>query len=428
MTDEFELTRSPQFNEVIQLGRDVIDGVGNAADFKKSLKKLNYLRRDMRRLLRYGFKFQEKTPLLLSESAKIEENLKKLKEGIEETYRYFKNNDTRHILRGFKICRTTFEALFHSFDALKEEEEKRTPFSESPYQDELMRVGYGVMKGKIKPEAFRERLEMMKVFVKNFYDHFDTMEPNSYEREYYEQNMSAIKNALKAYRKALDEASYYFKDGDLYHIEKGLKMSKEASDELIIHQKELTKASEGPKVKICFRCGYENNMTSKFCTSCNAVLHVFGPELESTIELQMDREGTVKDFRHIRTQYTEKLVEAVSKVKEGSISNDAFAAILTELEQKALHAQREKAMLRVPEELLQADNAEFFEGVEQMMNTGIEEILEGIELLRRFLADRDETHLSFGLDTALSGTDKLYQVKLLSDEIRKHADKTPERS
>ncbi len=117
------------------------------------------------------------------------------------------------------------------------------------------------------------------------------------------------------------------------------------------------------------------------------------------------------------------MVDAVAKMKEGGMTVERFAAILQELEQKALQAQREKARLKPPDESVLGDSADFVDGVEQMMNTGIEDLLEGLAKMRLFLQDGDETRLGYGLEIALSGTDRIYQVQLMAKEMKENADK-----
>lgn len=412
-----DLTRSPQLNEAIQLGEMIIRGKGDPAEFKKSIKNLNTLRREMRSYLRREMKFHEKTSLLAGEAAKIESALEKMKKGIEEAYGYFKSGNARDIKEGLRECRSAFESLFRSFDRLKDEEDSKqgAPSSESPFQSELMRVGRGVIKGTIKPEAFRERLEGMKKAVRSFYEHFDSMRPNPQEQLYFEENQQAIRHALKKYVKALDEASLYFKDGDLHHIEKGLKNSNEASGEIIRHQKELMKAGEAQNTVLCLRCGTGNQVTMKFCRHCNAALPSFDRGAESTLELRMDDGGHIKDAtHHVKNQFTEMLTGSVSKFRLGEITKEEFRRQLDEMERKAQHARREKEQLKPPKDLKTWEEVEYFEYVEKMMTTGIDDVIEGLGTIKAYIDSGDNLQLANGMETVLTGADKLYGVQMLS--------------
>lgn len=422
---EFELSRSTQLNELIQLGRNILDGESRSEDFKRSLKNLNNLRRDIRRLFRSQLRFQEKTPLIEREAVSIERNLEKLRDGIDEAYRYIKYGKIEHIVQGIKMCSCAFSDLFSSFDAIKEEESKREQYSESLFQDELMRLGNGVINGLIKPEAFNEKIVGTIQYYKAFYNNLEKMEPTPNERDAFLERKPDIKKAMKNYVRGLEEAKLYFTDNDTQHIREGMRLSKEASDELIAHQKAIAAASEGPSSKMCFKCGKENHISSKFCEGCSAALPAFDQGSESsTMEFRVNEQGMVMGTNHVVTEYSKKMMDSVEKVKNNDISKEAFRKVLEELEQKALNAKKEKSRLGAPpviNEEEQSGSDLFLDAVEQLMNTGVDEILEGIERMKMYLPDDDMNHLTSGMETALCGVDKLYQVQMLTVEMSKSA-------
>jgi hypothetical protein len=416
----FEPTRAPQLNEVILLAKGISEGTADEREFKGSLKELNSFRRLLRRVLKSEVKFYEKSPVLDREVPAMEKALDRLKKGTEEVYRYFSDREKTHIAEGLKICRKSFEAFFSSIDALNESE-KGVTYSDSPYQNELMRVGYGVLKGTLKPHALKERLDEMLGMVKAFCQNFDSLEPSAPEREIFLEKRHSIKSALHRYQKSLHEVSRYFDDHDMCHIEKGLKASMEAADALMELQRELIKVSEGPRSKLCFRCGKENEIIAKYCVHCNASFPSYEMGEKTSMEFRMDTCGQVEAVSHARTELSLKLIDGVSKVREGSISREHFERLLNEMEQKALHARKEKGRLRLPGEIREAgetSDREFFEAMEELMVGGIEDIVEGLGRMKLYASGSDETSLTIGLERALNGADKLSHVQRLTEQLK----------
>jgi|GEM_PF-1935930 len=423
MHDEalFRLTRSAQLNEVIQAAQAVWDGSGIDDDLKTSLKQLNSLRREMRSIFRRGLSFQEESQCIREERVKVEKNLELLRDGLDETYRYLRDKDRNHIAKGLPVCREAFSHLFLSFDRIREEEERNAQYSESPFQNELMRVGYGVLKGTLRPEALKSRLEGLYRYARNLYEGFDGAVKGPREQQFYSEKGAEIKKTLKSYVRGLEEIGRYFRDNDSAHIRTGLDMTAKAAVQLLEYQKELIRINEEPEKKLCFRCGSENEIWAHYCSSCNAAFPSFETAGESSIEFVLDAEGAVKTQDHVDTEFTRRVIDAVSKVRGGMLSSEDFRKELDDFEHKAENARKEKSKLAFPTELVKADpsQAEFFEQIDQLTSTGIEEILEGLKKMRRYLEWSDDTALTFGLENVLCGADRLFMVQTMSREMEK---------
>jgi hypothetical protein len=416
----FEPTRAPQLNEVLDLAKGIIEGTADEKDFKRSVKDLNTFRRLLRRVLRSEARFY-KSPVLEREVPRMEIELGHLKKGIEEVYAFFSDRDRNHISKGLAICRASIDSFFSSIDALNKEEGEKITYSESPYQNELMRVGYAVMKGILKPSMLKERLEGIMGMMKAFYQNFDSLEPSAPEREIFLEKRQAIKSKLHAYIKSLQEIERYFDDHDLIHLEKGLGASKEAADTLMALQHELVKVSEGPRTKLCFRCGKENQVIAKYCAHCNATFPSYEMGEKTSMEFRMDDRGNVEAVSHARTELSMRLLDGVSKMRAGSLSREHFKRLLDELEQKALQARQEKGRLQLPKELYNngtPSDIELFETMEALMTGGIEEIAEGLDRMKLYIAGQDETSLTVGLEKVLCGADKLSHVQKLTEQMK----------
>lgn len=416
---QMELTRSPHLNETIKTAEGVLDGTVPPADLKKSLKKLNDLRRQMVWVFRHQLRFQEKTSVLTRELPRIEENFRNLKAGIEKIYQYFSEPKEEHIRTGLKSARESFEALFASFDALKDEEKTWKVYSRSPYLNELMRVGFGVIKGTIAPEAFKERLEEMITFQNRFISQFENMSPLPAEVKVFNEKKESIKKALARYRQGLEEAKLYFKDKELRHIKKGLEEAAEATEKLFSYQEALLKAAESSRERPCFRCGAQNPVAAKFCIKCNAILPPLPKMPESTFELRQDEAGFVRSTGHALTENTKRLIDAVEGVQNGTVTLEKFKTFIESMQEKAKQAIREKARLSIPSQIREQEDREVFLKVGRSLDAGLQEFQSGIERISLYLKDRDPGHLTVGLEAALSGADRLYQVQVTVEGLKK---------
>jgi len=408
-------TRSAGLNEVIRHASEVMEGKGSEGALRKSLDDLTALRRQIRGMIRRELPFQEKSSSAARESKALEGHLERLREGIDELYRFFKDGRKEHLGKGMETCRHAVEHLFAIFDHLKAEEEKRPLYSELPYQNELMRTGHGVITGTISPSALRERVEGMKMMVRGFYEHFDSLAPHPREREYFDEHRGSVKKALKKYLEGLDEMALYFSDNKQEHVRKGMEMTREASEKVLELQRGLEKAGQGPVSKLCFKCGRENEAPARHCIHCSAVFPSFDGSPPPGVDLRMDREGNVKAARHIETELTRKISSAAASVRDGSMAGEKFGALLDELEKKARQSLKDKERLGRAQELFgDLPSADVLVEIDDMMAAGFADVLEGIEQMRRYLGSGDESHLAFGLESVLTGTDRLAHVSNLT--------------
>jgi hypothetical protein len=238
-------------------------------------------------------------------------------------------------------------------------------------------------------------------------------------KEYFLDHKDSMRKAFKAYLKGLDEAAQYFVDSSLEHVRKGLDMTKEASEIILEYQKGLVKAGEGPQNKLCFKCGKENEITMRFCTFCNATFPAFEGSVPSGMELRMDREGNVGDGSHADTDFSRSLSFSVASVKDGSLTKERFLKILDETENKILMARKDKEKLGSVRDMgIEQEAQEVLDELDETMMAGFSEISEGLEQMRRYGESGEESHLTFGLESALSGADRLVRVQALTNQMK----------
>jgi hypothetical protein len=417
-----ELSRSPQFNEVIKQCRGVLEGTALPEDLKKSIKEMNNLRRQMQNFFTFSRDYQEKDSPYFKEAAGVDGGFASLKKGLVDMYEYFNDGKTEHLTRGLEEASAALEQLFAAFDRLKAAEEKAPVYSPSPAMNELMRVGYGVVKGSISPQAFRARLEGMMQFHQEFARSVEQAKPLKAERELYEERKAAMREAFQEVWLGLNECSLFFSDGNMSHIDGGLKRAGAATEKLLAIERELKAAVEAPKMKLCFRCGAPNEMTFRFCTKCKAQFPPLTPAESPSVDVRLE-EGGVAAAGHAMTESTAKLMEIVEKIQKKTAGPAALKQVIEEMRRKADTARRDLDRLERPRDVKDAEVIELMSTTEETLRRGIAEFSEGIEQMAFYLADENPSALTSGLERALLGADKIFQVQMFTQSM-KEAQKT----
>ncbi len=414
----FELTRSPQLNVLINRTKEFYENTITDAEFKESIKSLNSFRREFRTFLREQIKFNVMTPLVKEQTEIIEHSLEKIREGLEEMYSYFNDRKQEHIDSGLTKCKSAFEKLHDSIESIqKEEKETQKTYSNAPLQNELMRIGYALIDGKVSPDAFKIKLDSLKNSLRMYYGYFDNIVPQSSETEFLKENGSLIKNCVRDYIKALEEASIFFKDLNTEHIKVGLKKSNEAAEKLIDFQNRL---NELKSVKNCFRCGTKNPATAKVCSSCGATLPVMAEEESGeSIDLRVDENDNINNTTHAQTELTKKVSDIVSDFKHRKISSSEAKNSLSKIIDSVAQTKKDKDKLQIPNELKENNEySSIFNKMEDLMVLGLKDMEEGLTKINNCFEIEDDSQIDFGLEQFFSGADNLSKVVVMSESLK----------
>lgn len=266
----FNMTSCPDVNEFIEQVRAFYAMEITDDEFKESWEKLDNFRRQVRNVLAQQLKCNVLSPIKKKETDNIQKRLESAKSALEEIYLYFKDGKREHIESGLERCKRYFEEMFASAAAIRKEEEgELQKYSKAPLQNELMRIGYDVLDGKLPAKVFGEKLSALKTSLKNYYASCEEVDENDSQSFYFSAHRDEIKSAVKSYVKALEEAEQFLKTNDRSVLKKGLEKSAKAAEILVMHQENMTNAK---RTKSCFKCGAENDFSAKYCASCNAVI------------------------------------------------------------------------------------------------------------------------------------------------------------
>ena len=412
----FELTRSPQLNALINRTKDFYSGEITDAEYKESIKALYSFRKQLREVLREQIKFTPMTPSLRRQTDSIEIYLEDIRKSLEEIYSYFNDRNRDHIESGLFKCRASFDKLALAIDEIQKEEASGKEYSKAPLQNELMRIGYAMLEGSVSRDAFKIKLDSMKNSLRMYYGYFGNIVPSGGEREYFEEHREEMRLTVREYIKALEEASLYYRDFNPEHVKSGLSRSHDAAEKLLEFQQKLL---ELKSVKRCFKCGAENEASSRYCISCSAALPVIADESGETIDFKVDENNSINNTGHVQTELTKKVTDTVDAFKSGAMTLYDASAVISSITDSIAQTRKEKESLQIPQEIQQdSEYAPMFNEVEELMTAGLIDMEEGLRSLLYSMEGNDESGMIFAIERFLGGADSLSKVVMMSQQAQ----------
>lgn len=412
-----ELTGSPQLNELIRTAQGYLEGHVDGHTLKDVLTATERFLLQMQAIFQQQARFREKTPLFLEEAPRILEHFRALGTGMAEIAGFFKTEDIYQMMRGLDRVKAAFAALVASLDALKAEEDAQPVYSRSPYLNLLMRLAAGVRRGTLAPDALRDALAEMLAHHRGFAAGVDRMARGGREAALYQEKRGEIQACLGEIEAGLAEAQRLLGRGELDPMTAALQHACDATERLTDIQDEFTRAEEAARLRPCFRCGTANVLQNRHCAKCGGMLPPMPIQEEDSASFDVRVDDTIRATGHVQTELTQRLGNAVHDVKMRRIDTAAFARELDAVATRVAQGRREFECLAVPGNLAEEER-EAVEQTREAMRVGIQEMEEGLALLRTYVVDGNPAHLELGLEAALCGADKIQAVQAVAQAAR----------
>lgn len=410
----FELTSSPYLNKFIIRTKELYSGDITDLQYKESVKALNQYRRDFRSFMRNKLKETPITPLISQETKKIEAALEKLRTALEQIYRYFSDKNRTNIEEGLFKCKDIFEEIQGSINRISAEDASAKKYSESPVQNELMRLGYALLEKRVAPQPFNEKSKLLLHAMKKYYTEFSLLQPTGAEREWFAEHADEMKSVVRDYIKALEEARSYLTNSNPEAMKRGLINSGRAADKLLEFQNTL---AELQRYKRCMKCGTLNEAAYKYCKQCNAVMPV-NLESSESIDFSQSENGEVDNTNRVSSELARDVVNAVSHVKSRAITQENFQKFIRSVLDKVHQAQHDKEKIKLPNELKGEHEASpIFIQIEELICSGLDDAEEGLRKMELYSSSANESQLIFGMEEFLSGTARLSQAQKLTSQV-----------
>lgn len=157
-------------------------------------------------------------------------------------------------------------------------------------------------------------------------------------------------------------------------------------------------------MKVCTRCGAQNEDSSRHCTQCNAVL----PNISSSVtQVPKPPDKVYERYEHLR--------EAGEKVLEGEITIEEYADFVEEISHVLAQREEEIRDVEIPDDAYEDFSEELELGFQ-----GISLYNEGIAHMLMYVEDQDPEHIRYGLELVYEGNESINDaMKINRDNRRK---------
>ena len=404
-----ELTASPQINELIRTANRFTEGLVDAVTLREAITVTDTFLQQMAMLYQQQTRFRERTPTFLQQAPIIVAQFAEGRAGLQQMAVFFENDDPYQLIRGLERLKAAFNWVATCLEALRLEEESFPRWSRSPYMNTLLRLAAGARNGLIPADALHDALGGMIAQHQRFAAGMDQMARTRREAATYQENRLELHALMEQIERGLVEA-YHAPNIDSAWA--ALSGAQAATERLYDIQERFKEAEESARTRPCFRCGTANPTQNKHCAKCGGVMPPMPMlEEEETSTVDFHYEDSIRAVGHVQTELTGKLSEAARDVQVRRIDKETFRRKLEECLGKVLHGKREFELLPVPNKLNDTER-EALEAARETMRAGIREMQEGIEKMRLYVVDGNPAHLEHGLESALSGADKVHAVQV----------------
>ncbi|HEY4000700.1 MAG TPA: hypothetical protein VGO93_17655 [Candidatus Xenobia bacterium] len=402
-----ELTRCPQLNDLIRGVEQYQQGVRTQEELKNSLRQMESLYKVMWSAFQRQLKLYDKGTPLWQLSSEVEDGFKGLRRGLELVRGWFTDDRSERLYEGIDLARTCMDGMFVTFDKMAALEQNEPKYSENPFLHEVIRVGRGVMAGKLPGEAFKDVLARMKTLQKQTAQEILGLPTPSDDDK---QLRSKVRGLMERVYSGLKEAELYFSDGRSDHIGKGLDTAQAAMKELYELKTAVEDAPPTDQVRACWRCKKDVPAHLPTCDACGFRFPVTGadgePMAAEVVVIRTPR-------GHQATEVSERLVAAVEEVQMGG----PVGTLLEVLEdiRRRVGLARHKLDTVAPPPLGQIEEGTAYQEAQGGIGAALDLMAAGAERLARYEADRDPEHLSEGLELVLVANDQLVEMQAPAD-------------
>lgn len=155
-------------------------------------------------------------------------------------------------------------------------------------------------------------------------------------------------------------------------------------------------------MKICTRCGAQNQDNLKYCTSCNSVL----PNIPAATQFP-------KAPDYVMERYSQ-LKEAGELVLSGEWTIEEYGEFLENVSKVLADKEQEIRDIEIPEEAYEDFSDELEVGFE-----GIAMYNEGIAHMMLYLEDQNPEHIEYGLELVHQGNERINNAMRINRENRR---------
>jgi len=426
-----ELTRSPQVNELIKICKEVEEGKAEVDVLKGQLDVLY----DVHEALVVAYEAlaptQPRTETFAEKGKKMRAAFDELKEGLDDISLYLEEQDVEHIHTGLDLVKKAIDTITDASDALKKDEEAVEILSHSPPVNELLRIGKGFLAGEFQRVDMLRRYEVVEALYAETSSNIEKISQMPPDTKAMEEQLPLIKEALKMFREGLDDLKEYFATVD----KKPEEAEEEEGAEEEVNLEELLKGGlasiqEASKriyeAQLAIKEGIDKAMeedSKKTEWQAKFMGKTPGPDVGGGLDIKVGETPAEPPSEEelpkllVPPNY-KKVYDAAWAVSKDEITGDEFLKTVEWLAGTVKKNMADLPKLVKPENLSEAEE-KLFDDSKKSLVDGMENTLAGLEEMRKYLDDKDVSHLETGLNTIMVAGDMLYKIQVIGDEVTK---------
>lgn len=411
LMEQFELSISPVFNEVIHAAEAVFNYPDDEAfreDLGACLRAMAEFMQTLSAYFQEAIKIRPKTELSVSAPKEFEKELQTMTSVISALKDILKEKDVKAIPELLDKGRGSLTSMFDIFERMKKEEESFPVFSKSPYIQEIVRIATGVAKNQYKPEALRDKLHWLRDRYLEFKDDFAGMKDIPKENEDVEKLIPIAEQALNRMGASLDKMAAFLRNYDKQLLKDGCSELLQSSEVLIAVQERMMKASTAQPAA-CPNCGAMNPGGAKRCRSCSAQMPSIVGLSTQTLEIKENNEegGIGASYT-----YLVRLQGACGSYRKELISFDDLKREINFFAEKVKAGKEKFAQMK--KQYADQPHTEQTDLCYKELETGIGKLSEGLGCLNQFLTDKNSDHIDKGLEKIFEGAEAMTYAQSVS--------------
>jgi len=425
-----ELTRSPQVNELIKICKDVEEGKAEAEVLKGQLDVLYDVHEALVAAYEALAPTQPRTEVFAEKGKKMRDAFDELKEGLDDISLYLEEQDVEHIHAGLDLVKKAIDTITDASDALKKDEEAVEILSHSPPVNELLRIGKGFLAGEYQKVDVLRRYEVVESLYAETSSNIEKISQMPPDTKAMEEQLPLIQEALKMFREGLDDLKEYFATVDKEPVKEG-EGEGELPDLEELLKGGLAKVQEASKriyeAQVAIKEGIDKAMEedtkktewqAKFMGKTPG-----GPDVGGGLDIKVGETPAAPPPEEelpkllVPPNY-KKVYDAAWAVSKDEIPGDEFLKTVEWLAGTVKKNMADLPKLVKPENLSEEEE-KLFDDSKKSLVDGMENTLAGLDELKKYLDDKDVSHLESGLNTIMVAGDLLYKIQVIGDEVSK---------
>lgn len=407
------LTALASFNELARAVEGVVEG---RLSPRQALQAAEPFEREFLAVVgvfQSEVRFQLDSPTLQDEVPNVLEAFRWIQTYLPELKDALQHDDLDLSARLIRRLSKRVTQMMTAFEVLKAEEASRPQLSPSSYVNELLRVAYAYLEGKMSGQLLTERLQGLMTHLQTFLGQLEQTPADPKEAEVLARHRAEMDEALDEQLEALHEMDEHLRreNADPEELRLPLETLRETTQSIYELTQMLAEAMLAEEQKHCLRCGKANERSARYCSGCNAVFPTFNEEAAapSQVNVRLEEEMVAAGPRELPPLVRQFLTVVEATAKGGD--SDELARELEAAEGRMRTVERMLEQLEHPPEDTPEDQLKVFEETLQTMQEGFHAFNEGLAQVADYFKARDPRMLWDALHVLTPAAEQLAAVQ-----------------